>query len=240
MALQKVLAEKCKFEVQDGANWLEIGGLNSFSKSPSKTDSETRLFGSGGWSQHRTTRRGVSYTLEGFWLEAPLVDGKPAAFFLVATGATAAGNVTISEDTIVGGVTVAVAAGDTPWEVATKMALAIKAETGWDAKAAGDKVVMWRDDGTAPSNVAFVDTDTTGVTIGDVFYSGDRDAGQAKVDALAYAVGADAEGAFRVTYESGVTESFTATVDPGDVGGGDTDDTSWGATLVVVGAVTRS
>ena len=239
MGLTKVPAKDYKFSVKKNGDYIPIGCLTSFTKEPRKNDADISCFDSGGWGRHTTTRRGYSYVLEGHWLETPLVEGKPGAMFIVTHGAEDGGNITISEDNTADFV-VAVEEGDTPWEVAVKIALIVNAREGYNAKSAVDRVVIWREDGEPCEGVEFEDTGTTLVTIGTVQYSGDRDPGQAEVDALASLTGLEGIGDFKVESPGGEVETFKASVAPSAVGGGEADDTSWGATLVVTGAITKS
>lgn len=63
-----------------------------------------------------------------------------------------------------------------------------------------------------------------------------RDPGQAAVEVLGKAVGSASVGAFVYTTPGGTTCTFSATVELGDVGGGNNDPMSWSATLTVTGA----
>lgn len=68
--------------------------------------------------------------------------------------------------------------------------------------------------------------------------TGQRDAGQAIIDALANEIGEDAIGSFELTTPGGTTYEFNGSVEPSDVGGGHNDATGWGATITVTGQVT--
>jgi len=67
--------------------------------------------------------------------------------------------------------------------------------------------------------------------------TGDRDPGQEAIDDLANAMGAEAVGDFKLTSPGGKVMTFSGSVEPADVGGGDADVTSWGATITVDGEV---
>ena len=45
--------------------WTPIGGLNSWSPSPSKNDADTTKFSNGGWQSHLPASRGLEHTLSG-------------------------------------------------------------------------------------------------------------------------------------------------------------------------------
>jgi hypothetical protein len=70
--------------------------------------------------------------------------------------------------------------------------------------------------------------------------TGDRDPGQELVDDLAEKIGEEAIGNFKLTSPGGTVMTFKGSVEPGDIGGGKNDATSWGATITVTGKVTRS
>lgn len=67
----KVLAREWTFEVESATpgTWLEIGGINSFTLDRSKDDADTTDFDSNGWAQHLPAQRGLSVSLDGFYLE---------------------------------------------------------------------------------------------------------------------------------------------------------------------------
>lgn len=72
MAVTKVLARGFDFEVDDGletSSFLAIGGINTFSVSPSKNDAETTDFDSEGWAEHLVASRGLEIELEGYYME---------------------------------------------------------------------------------------------------------------------------------------------------------------------------
>jgi hypothetical protein len=70
--------------------------------------------------------------------------------------------------------------------------------------------------------------------------SGGRDTGQAAVETLAAAIGADSLGTIVVTSPGGKTKTFEATAKLTAVGGGNDDVTTWGAELHVSGVVTEA
>ena len=70
--------------------------------------------------------------------------------------------------------------------------------------------------------------------------TGDRDAGQAAVEALARAVGLAALGSFRVTSPGGNVDSFMASAEVTTAGGGHNDPAAWSAKLTISGAVTHA
>lgn len=69
---------------------------------------------------------------------------------------------------------------------------------------------------------------------------GDRDPGQAAVEALADAKGNASLGSFRVTSPGGEVWTFQASAEVTPLGGGNDDPTSWSATLEVSGAITKA
>lgn len=64
---------------------------------------------------------------------------------------------------------------------------------------------------------------------------GSRDPGQQAVENLADKIGYASIGQFRMTSPSGIAKVYRGSVGIGDVGGGVTDATSWGATVTVAG-----
>lgn len=71
MALSKVLAKEFTWEIDDGTDtdtYVEIGGLNSVSLSPTKNDADTTTF-SEDWVSHLVSTRGLEVTLEGLYME---------------------------------------------------------------------------------------------------------------------------------------------------------------------------
>ena len=68
--------------------------------------------------------------------------------------------------------------------------------------------------------------------------TGDRDAGQAALEALALETGADAEGVFVITSPGGTAVTTTVTVKQNSLGGGNNDIATYGFELTVVGAPT--
>lgn len=66
---------------------------------------------------------------------------------------------------------------------------------------------------------------------------GDRDAGQARVEALAELYGAASLGTFRLTSQGGEVKTFQASVEVTPNGGGNDDPAAWEATLEVSGAI---
>lgn len=67
----KVLARDWVWEIEDQGDYIRIGGIESFSPSPTKSDADGTDFDSQGWEEHQVATRGVSYTLEGFYKEDP-------------------------------------------------------------------------------------------------------------------------------------------------------------------------
>lgn len=69
MALGKQLARVFDFEIYDGTDYVEIGGVNSFSPSREKNDTDVTDFDSEGWMEHLVASRGMSFDMEGFHIE---------------------------------------------------------------------------------------------------------------------------------------------------------------------------
>ena len=70
--------------------------------------------------------------------------------------------------------------------------------------------------------------------------TGDRDAGQEKVEEYGNLVGEDSLRTYRLTTPGGTVKTFLASTNIGDQGGGNDDPTSWGATLTVSGQITTT
>mgnify|MGYP001157848879 FL=1 len=239
MAIDRVLARGWKFEINDNGDWKEIGGLNSFAWGGTKTDADTTGFDSQGWSEHLPVQRGRTLTLQGSYLEVPKENGQFIARIKVLTGAvTASGNVTVTLNKgVAENIIVAVVKDDTVRTVATKIAQEIDEDTDWSAYSIGDTVTVKHTSGEA-FTVSFADTNTTGVTVKSAV-TGDRDEGQEAVDALCTKIGADSIAQFKKTSPGGKAETFYASAEMGDIGGGNNDTTSWGVTLTISGKVTQ-
>jgi len=69
---------------------------------------------------------------------------------------------------------------------------------------------------------------------------GDRDPGQAKIEALALLTGNDSLGDFRLTSPGGVVWTFSGSAEVAGPSGGKNDPASWAATIKVSGPVTVS
>ena len=71
MAIRKIIAREFTWEVESATagTWLAIGGLTTFSRSLSKTDTDTTDFDDDGVEAHLVGSRGASYSLEGHYLE---------------------------------------------------------------------------------------------------------------------------------------------------------------------------
>lgn len=65
-----------------------------------------------------------------------------------------------------------------------------------------------------------------------------RDAGQELVETAGQAIGASSLYPIRLTSPGGTVKTFEASVNVGDVGGGNNDATSWGATFTISGGIT--
>lgn len=67
MAITKFLARDLTIEVRDddGLTFLPIGGLQSITHSPAKTDADTTDFDSNGRARHIPAQRGDSFSLAG-------------------------------------------------------------------------------------------------------------------------------------------------------------------------------
>ena len=69
MSLGKQLARTFDFAIHDGTNYVDIGGVTSFSPSPEKNDADTTTFDSDGWVEHIVASRGLSFDIEGLHIE---------------------------------------------------------------------------------------------------------------------------------------------------------------------------
>lgn len=69
---------------------------------------------------------------------------------------------------------------------------------------------------------------------------GDRDPGQAAVEALADEFGADSLGTFRITSPGGEVWTFQASAEVTPFGGGNDDPSAWQATIEISGAIAKS
>ena len=101
--------------------------------------------------------------------------------------------------------------------------------TGFDSEGWAEHLVTERAHSLTLSGF-FIEDQTTG----------ERDPGQAIIDELATKIGEDAIGNFKLTSPGGTVMTFKGSVEPGDIGGGKNDATSWGATITVTGKVTGS
>lgn len=68
--------------------------------------------------------------------------------------------------------------------------------------------------------------------------TGDEDAGQAAVEALAQEIGPASVGHFMIVYPDGSTEDFDATAKHTKPGGGNNDPANWSVVVKVTGGVT--
>lgn len=73
MAKLKVLARNWKIEVDTSGTatptWTKVGGVNTFTLSNDKTDTDTTDFDSGGFDEHMVAGRSNAISFEGFFLE---------------------------------------------------------------------------------------------------------------------------------------------------------------------------
>ena len=101
--------------------------------------------------------------------------------------------------------------------------------TGFDSEGFAEHLVTERAHSLTLSGFFIEDLDT-----------GARDPGQKIIDELAEKIGEEAIGNFKLTSPGGTVMTFKGSVEPGDIGGGKNDATSWGATITVTGKITRS
>jgi len=108
---------------------------------------------------------------------------------------------------------------------------------GFARKASSTDTTDFTDDGQEKSEIMSrgADCKLEGFFLEDS--TGARDPGQANVETYADAVGAASVGDFRLTSPNGKKYTFSASVEINDIGGGNNDKTSWGATLHRVGAL---
>jgi hypothetical protein len=69
MAVTKVLARHWGKYIKSGGNYLNIAGIRSFGIDPNKQDVDVSDFDSNGWTEHMVAARGLTVTLEGFFME---------------------------------------------------------------------------------------------------------------------------------------------------------------------------
>lgn len=67
-----------------------------------------------------------------------------------------------------------------------------------------------------------------------------RDGGQERFEAVADLIGPPSIVGFKITSPGGKLWTFKASANVGDVGGGNDDNTTWGGTITVSGAVTKA
>ncbi len=75
MTVTKYLARDCLFEVNNGTSgspdWLEVKGLNTWSRTTTKNDADTTTFDEDGRMSHLPASRGDGFGLQGLALEDP-------------------------------------------------------------------------------------------------------------------------------------------------------------------------
>ena len=101
--------------------------------------------------------------------------------------------------------------------------------TGFDDQGRATHIKAQRGDSFELAGKALIDVAAVGEG---------KDPGQKAVETLGRAVGAAAEGRFRITDPATNRLEFSATVEVTNPGGGTNDAASWGATLEVTGAPT--
>ena len=233
MSVKKILARGWTLEVSDGEtvpSMIEVKGLTSLSFAFAKEDADITDFDSDGQEEHIPVQRGSSVSVEGYRLEVPTYNDKPAGFLEILTpvGALAGGNITVTltpsggaaEDFVV-----TLADDDDIEAVATKIATDIDADLDWDAIAKGSLVIITHDTEIA-FDMSFADTETTGVTV-DGKISGERDPGQLRVEVLGKIKGNDGIEEFDLTSPGGTTKNFFGSVVVNSTGGGLNDPTGW-------------
>ena len=146
-----------------------------------------------------------------------------------------AGNVTVTLN--VDDIVVALANSDTTTQVATKIAAEIEDTAGWCSRSNGAIVTIFVPTTGADFIASYVDTDSTGATAS-IVQSGDRDTGQELLEAVNDELAADSLENFRLTSPGSTVYSFSASVETGDVGGGNNDPTSFSFTLTVDSDIT--
>jgi hypothetical protein len=102
--------------------------------------------------------------------------------------------------------------------------------TGFDDQGRPTHIVAQRGDSWDIAGKALIDVGATG--------DATKDPGQLAVETLSRAIGAAAEGRFRITDPAGNEQEFSATAELTQPGGGTNDAASWGASLEVTGAPT--
>ena len=99
MTIRKIIAREFTWEIESttAGTWVAIGGLTTFSRSPSKTDAVTTDFDDDGEETHMVAARSAAYTLEGHYLEDSGTKARDAGQARAETlglevGATSIGN----------------------------------------------------------------------------------------------------------------------------------------------------
>ena len=70
MSLGKQFARLFSFSIDDGTSaMVKIKGITSFSPSQEKNDADLTTFDSEGWIEHMVASRGVSFEIEGYYIE---------------------------------------------------------------------------------------------------------------------------------------------------------------------------
>lgn len=114
MTTEKFNARDCAFQIQNpsGGAWVDINGINTFTKSHSEKETDTTTFSSGGDSESQVMERTKTLKVEGFKYKDPSTGALDPGQQLVTTLGNKKG------DDSLGGFRFA-APGDTTYEVWT-------------------------------------------------------------------------------------------------------------------------
>ncbi len=253
MAVTKVLARDWKKQILAGGNYVEIKGIRSFTVATTKQDADTSDFESQGWNTHLVAARGMTLTLEGFYMESATATaaylqtnllganndmlftcvntgtaGNSIRVKYVVSGSNTPLSVTVSGNDVT--VNVATGAGGAATSIASAVKAAIEAATD---PTAGELVITYPtgNDGTGIVTAM----DWSYLSQGAV--SGGRDAGQAYVEALSRVVGPSSIGTFRLITPGGTRWDFTGSCEVSGPGGDTNAVADWKVTLTVSGQV---
>jgi len=254
MAVTKVLARDWKKFIKSGGNYYNIAGIRAFGTDPNKQDVDTSDFDSNGWTEHMVAARGLTITLDGFFMESStataaflrtnLVGANNDLIYTLAVTGTAGNSVTVAY---------VVSGNNTPLSVAVvgnAVTVTVATDAGGLATSTANQVkaaVEGAADPTAGELVITVPTGETGAGVVTAMAAsnllggattGGRDPGQQLVETLARQVGPASLGTFRMITPGGTLWDFSATAEVGGPSGDVNACADWKATLNVSGQVT--
>ncbi len=255
MAITKVLARDWKKQILSGGNYVEIKGIRSFTVATSKQDADTSDFESQGWNTHLVAARGMTMTLEGFYMESATATGAVLETNLIGSdndliytesvtgtagnsvriryvnpGGTGVLSVTVTGNDV--DVTLAVNAGViTSGSTAALVKAAIEAAAN---PTAGELTITYPTGQAGTGNV----TAMAWSSLSQGATTGGRDPGQSYVETLARLVGPTSIGTFRFISPGGTRWDFTASAEVEGPGGDTNAAADWKTTMTLSGQVT--